>query len=162
MTLLALAIPPASVRRAQSPALEPVVIEPDRFTPYAYSPAVALGDLLFVSGQSSIDENGAVVGAGDFEAQGHQVFANLVRVLAAGGSSLAGVVKVTIFVTDMSHIDTIVDLRRRYFREPYPADSLVEVRALSRPELQLEIEAVAVRHERPGGGSGQPRAGGRT
>lgn len=170
MNLLALAIPPASLRhagsqtslgRAQVSAAEAVTIEPDRFTPYAYSPAIAVGDLLFVSGQSAIDEDGHVVGADDFEAQGHQVFANLARVLTAGGASLADVVKVTIFVTDMSQIGTIVALRRRYFREPYPADSLVEVRALSRPELQLEIEAVAVRRQRPGGGSRQPWAGGR-
>jgi enamine deaminase RidA (YjgF/YER057c/UK114 family) len=66
-------------------------------------------------------------------------------VLEAGRSSLADVVKVTIFVTDITQLGTIVALRRQYFSEPYPADSLVEVRALSRPELQIEIEAVAVR-----------------
>lgn len=138
----------SQANRSQPTVIESVTVEPDRFAAYAYSPALAVGDLLFVSGQSSIDDNGAVVGAGDFEAQGHHVFANLARVLAAGGSSLADVVKVTIFVTDMTQIGTIVALRRQYFREPYPADSLVEVRALSRPELQLEIEAIAVRRRR--------------
>ena len=130
--------------RPPSP-VEGVRIEPDRFTAYAYSPAVAVGELLFVAGQSAIDDVGQVVGAGDFEAQAHHVFQNLSRVLQAGRSSLDDVVKVTIFVTDIAQIGTIVALRRKYFSEPYPADSLVEVRALSRPELEIEIEAIAVR-----------------
>jgi 2-iminobutanoate/2-iminopropanoate deaminase len=124
--------------------IEGIRTEPDRFSAYAYSPAVAVGDLLFVSGQSSIDDDGRSVGE-TFEAQAHQTFRNLARVLEAGGSSLAGVVKVTIFVTDITQLATVVALRRQYFTEPYPADSLVEVRALSRPELQVEIEAIAVR-----------------
>lgn len=130
---------------ARTTSIEPVTLAPDRFTPYAYSPAIAVGELLFASGQSSIDEHGDVVGPHDFETQGHQVFTNLARVLEAGGSSLGDVVKVTIFLTDMTNISTIVALRRQYFSEPYPADSLVEVRALSRPELELEIEAIAIR-----------------
>lgn len=138
---------------ARTTPIEPVALEPDRFTPYAYSPAIAVGDLLFVSGQSSIDEHGEVVGPHDFETQGHQVFANLAHVLEAGGSSLDDVVKVTIFLTDMTHISTIVALRRQYFSQPYPADSLVEVRALSRPELELEIEAIAIRRAHEPAGS---------
>lgn len=122
-----------------------VLIEPDRFSAYGYSPALAVGDLLFVSGQSSIDDNGRTVGAEDFEVQGHQTFRNLDRVLQAGGSSLADVVKVTVFVTDMSQLPTVVRLRQLYFTTPYPTDSLVEVTALSRPELQIEIEAIAIR-----------------
>ena len=137
------------MNRPETPKVEAIRLEPDRFSPYAYSPTLAVGDLLFISGQSSIDDDGNVVGPDDFEAQGHQVFKNLARVLAAAGAGLADVVKVTVFVTDMSKIGTIVALRRQYFQEPYPADSLVEVRALSRPDLQLEIEAIAVRHTAP-------------
>lgn len=60
--------------------------------------------------------------------------------------------KVTIFLTNMTHISTIVALRRQHLSEPYPADSLVEVRAVSRPELELAIEAFAIRrsHEPAG------------
>lgn len=130
-------------------SIEAISFEPDRFSNYGYSPALAVGDLLFVAGQSSIDDAGNTVGVGDFEAQGHQTFSNLRRVLAAGGSSLADVVKVTVFVTDMSQLSTIVALRRHYFTAPYPTDSLVEVTALSRPELQIEIEAIAVRNVTP-------------
>jgi reactive intermediate/imine deaminase len=127
------------------PEIEAIAVEPDRFAAYGYSPALALGDLLFVSGQSSIDENGDTVGAGDFETQAHQTFRNLELVLAAGGASLADVVKVTVFVTDMTQLPVIVALRRQYFTKPYPTDSLVEVSGLSRPELQIEIEAIAAR-----------------
>jgi 2-iminobutanoate/2-iminopropanoate deaminase len=125
--------------------LEAVGIEPDRFSKYAYSPAIAIGNLLFVAGQSSVDDQGQTVGTGDFEAQGRQTFANLERVLEAGGSSLADVAKVTVFLTDMSRLPELVTLRRTYFSQPFPADSVVEVTALSRPELMIEIEAIALR-----------------
>lgn len=68
---------------ARTTPIEPVALEPDRFTPYSYSPALAVGDLLLVSGQSSIDEHGEVVRPHDFETQGRQVFTNLARVLEA-------------------------------------------------------------------------------
>jgi 2-iminobutanoate/2-iminopropanoate deaminase len=92
----------------------------------------------------SIDPNGKLVGIGDFDAQAEQVFANLQRVLRAGGSSLANVVKVTIFLRDMSNFQKIVELRGRYFTLPYPADTIVEVTSLYSPEALIEIEAIAV------------------
>ena len=77
-------------------------------------------------------------------AQAEQTFRNLQRVLEAGGSSLDRVVKVTIFLTDMGNFPKIVDLRGRWFTPPYPADTIVEVTSLALPELQIEIEAIAV------------------
>jgi len=66
-------------------------------------------------------------------------------VLEAGGSSLDRVVKVTIFVTNMAaNFPKVVELRRKWFSRPYPADTIVEVRSLYRPEVLLEIEAIAV------------------
>ncbi len=61
-----------------------------------------------------------------------------------GGSNLNDVVKVTIFVTDMGNFEEVVAARRRYFSEPYPADTIVEVRALYTPEAMIEIEAIAL------------------
>jgi enamine deaminase RidA (YjgF/YER057c/UK114 family) len=69
------------------------------------------------------------------------------RVLLAGGSSLKNVIKVTIFLRDMSNFDKIVKLRGRYFTPPYPADTIVEVNSLYSPDALLEIEAVAVTDE---------------
>jgi len=106
-----------------------------------------IGDILYVSGQAAISPEGEVVGAGDFDRQAEQTFANLARVLKAGGSSLANVVKVTIFLTDMGNLGKIVELPGKYFTPPYPADTIVEVTSLALPELEIEIEAVAVADE---------------
>ena len=124
--------------------LERVSTEPDPYEPYRISQAMRVGELLFVSGQAAIDERGQLVGVGDFDAQAEQAFRNLERVLDAGGSSLRDVAKVTIFLTDMSNFARIVELRGKWFSEPYPADSIIQVSALALPELDIEIEAVAV------------------
>jgi reactive intermediate/imine deaminase len=121
-----------------------IELEFDRFEEIAISQGFRVGDLVIVSGQAASDDDHHTVGAGDFTAQGHQAFANLSHVLEAGGSCLENVVKVTIFVTDMSHYERVVELRRHYFAPPYPADTIVEVRALARPEYLIEIEAIGV------------------
>lgn len=117
----------------------------DPFEPFALSQAIALGNWLFVSGQAALDAQGNVIGAGDFVRQAECAFSNLQQVLQAGGASLDDVIKVTLFLTDMGHFPEVVELRRRYFRPPYPADSIVEVKALALPDLMFEIEAIAVR-----------------
>src|SRR5690606_10546643 len=99
---------------------------------------------LFISGQAALDEQGAIVGEGDFLVQAECAFRNLQRVLQAAGSDLHDVVKVTIFVTDISRFGGVIELRKRFFSAPYPADSIVEVKALALPQLQFEIEAIAV------------------
>ena len=76
--------------------------------------------------------------------QAEQAFENLRRVLEAGGSGLDKIVKVTIYLTDMANFPKIVELRARYFSQPWPADTIVEVSALALPELEIEIEAVAL------------------
>lgn len=122
----------------------PIRLDPDPYEPYRLSQGFRVGDLLLVSGQAAIDEHGGLVGVGDFDAQAEQVFRNLQRVLEAGGSSLERVVKVTIYLTDMGNFPKIVELRGKWFTPPYPADTIVEVTSLALPELQLEIEAIAV------------------
>jgi len=121
-----------------------VSTEPDPLAPYRISQAFRVGDLVSTSGQAAIDRDGNLVGVGDFAAQAEQVFANLAEVLEAGGSSLAQVIKVTIYLTDMARFPDIVALRERHFTPPYPADTIVEVKALALPELEIEIEATAL------------------
>jgi reactive intermediate/imine deaminase len=111
---------------------------------FRYSQALRVGELVFVSGQAAIGEQGEVVGDSDFMAQGRQAFANLRTVLEGAGSALGRVVKVTIFVTDMSYFPQVVELREQHFREPYPADTIVQVQALALPGLMIEIEAIAL------------------
>lgn len=112
--------------------------------PFKYSQATRVGDLIFVSGQAAVGANGEIVGEGDFAAQADQVFANLASVLEAAGSDLSKVAKVTIYLTDANNFPTILECRDRYFSEPYPADSTVEVTGLALPGLLVEIEAIAV------------------
>lgn len=119
-------------------------IDPDPYEPYRLSQGYRVGDLLFISGQTAIDTSGRIVGEGNFDVQAKQAFDNLERVLRAGGSSLPNVIKVTIFLTDMTHFDEIVELRGQRFTAPYPADTIVEVRSLYSPAAMIEIEAIAV------------------
>ena len=123
--------------------IEKVATDPDPYAPYRISQAIRLGDLVFVSGQAAISESG-LVGVGDFDAQAEQAFSNLRDVLEAAGSGLDRILKVTIFLTDMSNFPKIVELRGRWFSEPWPADTIVEVTSLALPELEIEIEAIAV------------------
>ena len=119
-------------------------LDPDPYEPFRLSQGFRVGDLVIVSGQAAIDEHGQIIGVGDFDAQAEQVFLNLRRVLEAGGSSLDRIVKVTIFLTDMANFPKIVELRGKWFTPPYPADTIVEVTSLALPELEIEIEAIAV------------------
>ena len=124
--------------------IQQITTDPDPYAPYLLSQGIRVGELLLVSGQVGIDDAGELVSLDDFDAQADQAFRNLARVLEAGGSSLDRVAKVTIFLTDMTNFPKIVELRRKWFTPPYPADTIVEVRSLYRPEVKLEIEAIAV------------------
>lgn len=121
-----------------------ITIDPDPYEPFRLAQGYRVGDLLFISRQAAIDRSGRIVGVGNFEAQAKQAFENLDRVLQAGGSSLRNVIKVTIFLTDMTNFDRIVKLRGQWFTAPYPADTIVEVRSLYSPDAMIEIEAIAV------------------
>jgi 2-iminobutanoate/2-iminopropanoate deaminase len=124
--------------------IKKIAVDPDPYEPFRLAQGYRVGDILFISGQAAIDGKGEIVGVGDFDAQAAQAFGNLDRVLRAGGSSLANVIKVTIFLRDMSNFSKIVELRGRYFTAPYPADTIVEVSSLYSPDALIEIEAIAV------------------
>jgi reactive intermediate/imine deaminase len=118
--------------------------EPDPFEPFLISQAFQVGDLIITSGQAAIDRNGELVGVDDFDAQAEQTFRNLKDVLTTAGSGLDRVIKVTIYLTDMGNFQKIIALREMWFSKPYPADTIVEVSSLALPELQIEIEAIAL------------------
>ena len=125
--------------------IQQIETDPDPYAPYLLSQAIRIGDLILVSGQVGIDDAGELVSLDDFETQADQAFRNLGRVLEAAGSGLDRVAKVTIFLTDMAaNFPKVVELRRRWFTPPYPADTIVQVQSLYRPEVMLEIEAIAV------------------
>jgi enamine deaminase RidA (YjgF/YER057c/UK114 family) len=125
------------------------LINPDDLpTPEAYTHVVvAIGTrLVFIAGQEPEDERGKLVGAGDLAAQADQVFANLGRALAAAGARRDQVTKITIFVVHYrrEQLPVIDQARAALFGDHKPADTLVGVEALSRPEFLIEVEALAV------------------
>ena len=126
-----------------SMAAEAIKLDPDPLAPYRISPGFKVNGMLYLSGHAAISESGELVGVGDFDAQAQATFESLQRTLRAGGSDLSHVIKVTIYLTDMTHFEKIVALREQWFTAPYPADTIVEVSSLALPELMIEIEAIA-------------------
>lgn len=124
-----------------------IKITPDTYEPFKLAQGHRVGDLLFISGQTAIGDDGKLVGIGNFDVQAEKAFENLDKVLKAGGSSLKNVVKVTILLRDMGNFDKIVTLKGKYFTAPYPADTIFEVSSLYSPDALIEIEATAVADE---------------
>lgn len=124
--------------------LEQVITKPDPYAPFLLSQAIKANGFVFVSGQAAIGDDGEIVGEDDFDRQAEQAFRNLDRVLVAAGSSLSRVVKVTIFLRSMENFAKIVELRRKWFSAPYPADSIIEVSSLYSTKAMIEIEAIAL------------------
>jgi 2-iminobutanoate/2-iminopropanoate deaminase len=110
-----------------------------------FSPCVAVGDLVFVSGQASVDEKGALV-ADCFEGEFRRSVENLRKVLEAAGSDLAHVVQTRNYVRDAEDLPRYNELYREYFPDPKPARTTI-TNCLP-PALRYEIEAVAVRKPR--------------
>jgi enamine deaminase RidA (YjgF/YER057c/UK114 family) len=124
-------------------ALSPRSLPPSRG--YSHIVIAPAGRRASISGQVALDSLGAVVGVGDFRAQCVQVFENLRRALASVGATFADVVSTNMYVTDLSHLDVLREVRARYLpAEAAPASTLVQVVALYRPELMIEIAAEAV------------------
>jgi len=114
--------------------------------PNGYSQVVTAlpGEVIYLSGQVALDQTGKVVGAGDLQAQTKRVFENLKLALAGAGASLANLVKINFYLTDVTQIQKVRDVRDQYIQADPPASTLVEVKALARPELMIEVNAVAV------------------
>jgi enamine deaminase RidA (YjgF/YER057c/UK114 family) len=117
-------------------------------TPPTYTHViVASGSrLVFVAGQEPEDAQGNLVGPGDMAVQARQVFANVGRALAAGGALPAQVTKITIYVVHYRPecLPAIEAGRVALFGDHKPADTVVGVEALSRPDYLIEVEAIAV------------------
>ena len=107
-----------------------------------YSQAVKVGNTVYLSGQIGLDPATMQLVDG-IEAQIHRVFQNLKAVAEAAGGSLADVVKLNVFLTDLSHFARVNEIMARYFAEPYPARAAVGVKELPRGAL-VEADAVMV------------------
>ena len=106
-----------------------------------YPQAVQAGNLVFLSGQIPLLPDTMEVVDGDFEARARQVFTNLQAVATAAGGSLDDVVKVTIFLTDLSNFATVNTVMESFFKRPYPARAAVGVASLPKG---VDVEADAI------------------
>lgn len=112
-----------------------------------YSQAIRVGDTVWLSGQIPLDpKTMTLVGdasPGGVEQQVHQVFRNLAAVAKASGGSLGDVVKLNLYLTDLSHFAKVNEVMAQYFPEPYPARAAVGVSSLPRSAV-VEAEAIMV------------------
>lgn len=106
-----------------------------------YSQAVRVGNVIWVSGQIPLDPRTKELVAGDMEAQTKRVFENLKAIVIAAGATFDDVVKVNVYLTDLSHFALVNKVMAEYFREPYPARAAVGVASLPRG-AQVEAECI--------------------
>ena len=106
-----------------------------------YSQAVRSGNTVYLSGQIPLDPDSGQLVSGDIDAEIHRVLQNLAAVAAAAGGSLDQAVKVTVFMTDLSHFARVNEIMPHYFHEPYPARAAIGVAALPRA-ARVEMECV--------------------
>ena len=106
-----------------------------------YSQAVKVGTTVYMSGQIPLVPDTMELVTGDMEAQIRQVFDNLAAVASAANGSLADVVKLNVFLTDLSHFPLVNQVMAEYFSEPYPARAAIGVAALPRG-AEVEMDAV--------------------
>jgi 2-iminobutanoate/2-iminopropanoate deaminase len=107
-----------------------------------FSPSVCFGDLIFISGQASVDATGQIV-SDTFEGEFRRSIENVRKVLAAAGSDLAHVIQTRNYVRDAADVPLYNQLYREYFSEPFPARTTI-TNCLP-PALRYEIEVVAVK-----------------
>ena len=106
-----------------------------------YSQAVRAGDTVYISGQIPLEPATGALVSGDIDAEIRRVFDNLKAIAEAAGGSLASVVKLSVFLTDMGHFPRVNEIMATYFAQPYPARAAVGVAALPRG-ARVEMECI--------------------
>jgi enamine deaminase RidA (YjgF/YER057c/UK114 family) len=144
--LTAVLLVPSSSLSAQGAAPRfinpPSLVKPTGYTHVVVAPD---GRTVYIAGQVAFDSAGQLVGSGDFRAQAEQVLRNLDRAISSVGGSLQDVVKTTTFITDLKYVPTLREVRSKHLDAGHPpANTLLVVSSLARPEFLIEIEAVAV------------------
>jgi aminoacrylate peracid reductase len=111
---------------------------------YTFSPAVRAGNLLFISGTTATDDHGELVAPGDIVEQTRMILRKFQRLLEAAGGSMAHIVETTEYITTTAQYRRTAEVRREFFRPPYPAATGIIVAGLLREGAVIEISAVAV------------------
>lgn len=108
-----------------------------------YSQAIRCDNTVYISGQIPLDPKTMQLCSEEIRMQINQVFDNLSAVCEASGGSLAKLVKITVYLTDLSHFPLVNEAMTRYFTEPYPARAAIGVSALPRG-AQVEVDGIMV------------------
>ncbi len=108
-----------------------------------YSQGIIANGFLYTSGQLPIDPGTGSIPEGNIEIRAHQVFKNLAAIAEKAGTSLANAVKTTVFLANISDFQTVNEVYKEYFSEPFPARSAFQVAALPLG-ADIEVEAVFV------------------
>ena len=112
----------------------------------AFSPSVSTrgGRIVWVAGHTGQKDDDGNSLAGNFEAQTHQTFRNIETTLKESGASLADIVTMTVFLTDVRHTTRMTEIRSEVFRKDFPASAAVTVTGFADPSMLIEIQAIAV------------------
>ena len=102
------------------------------------------GRMVFVAGQVAMDEEGKTIGTGDVRAQAKQALKNVIKGVETAGGTKSDIVTMTVFTTDARYHPDVNAVRREVFESDFPASTMVQVVALARPELLIEINATAI------------------
>jgi enamine deaminase RidA (YjgF/YER057c/UK114 family) len=119
-----------------------VVEVPDLPPPGQFTHVARKDKFVFISGQTAVPE--ADAGNLDPGAQAERVFGYLKKAVTAAGGNMSDIIKITIFLTDLSQFPSILQWRPKFFDPPYPAATCVVVDSMVRRELIMEIEAIAI------------------
>ena len=128
------------------PTIEPYAAK-GVYDPPIYAQAIKASGaetILFIAGQVDYDERGGCAHPGDFKAQARAALQALKAQIEAGGGTMANIVKVNTYLTDIRHRADYAAIREEFFGKKMPASTLVAVAALAQPEFLIEIEAIAV------------------
>ncbi|KAA0998513.1 RidA family protein [Paraburkholderia panacisoli] len=112
----------------------------------AYSPAVITqgGKIVWLAGQTVVDDGHGNSLAGDFSGQAREIFARIAKTLEQAGGTLADIVTMTVSITDSRFGDQFTKIRKEIFGDNFPASALITVVGLAKPEMLIEIQAIAV------------------
>jgi enamine deaminase RidA (YjgF/YER057c/UK114 family) len=128
------------------PTIEPYAAN-SVFDPPTYAQAVKVSGaqtILYIAGQVAYTAEGGVAHPGDFKAQARETLRSLKAQVEAGGGTMANIVKVNTYVTDIRYRAEYAAVREEFFGKKLPASTMVAVAALAQPEFLIEVEAIAV------------------
>ena len=120
---------------------------PGVFDPATYSQGIKITQaqtILILSGQVAYTPEGGVACRGDFKGQARGAYEAIKALIESQGGTMANIVKITTYVTDMHYRVDLAPIREEYFGKKGPASTLVEISALAHPDWMIEIEAIAV------------------